>query len=242
MRAKPLYQGYCAVVAFAILGSIATKVLHLDPGRVKPIASILMIALGVACVAIEIGRWKTVLYILLLGAVAEVCSLATGVPFGRYHYTDQWIPTIPLWGAERFPLLLPLAWVMIVGGAASCLSRKLTGWTLVATTALLCALIDAPMERAMIDVFRYWTWESPGPLFGAPIVNSLGWFGVAFLAAIPLKSQTKQDGPQYSAQVVALFCGFVGICGWLDHGSPAWPLLMIIGIVMFINNRTLDKT
>ncbi|HLO98457.1 MAG TPA: carotenoid biosynthesis protein [Fimbriimonas sp.] len=242
MRVKPIFQGYCAIVAFSCLGSIASKAFQLDPGPIKPIFSFLMIALGVTCIAIEMGNWKSVAFILGLGTAAEICSLATGFPFGRYHYTDQWIPTIPLWGNERFPLLLPFAWVMIVGGAASLVQRKASGWWFVVATGLLCAAIDAPMERAMIDVFRYWTWVDVGPVFGAPIVNSLGWFGVAAVAAIPLKKGAPDQSGQYSSKVVAVFCGFVAICGWLDHFSVAWLLLIAIGATMFFNERMLDKT
>ena len=210
-------------ILFSCLGVAAHKFLRADPGPIAPIMSGLIMLSGAGSVALSVRRWQPVASVLLIGTVAEVVGLFTGIPFGRYEYTDRWVPTIPLGAEHRFPLLLPLAWLMMVGGSYLFVSRYCRGAKLVLGVAALATAIDIPMERAMTEVFGYWRWIPPGPLYGAPVLNSVGWFVVGGLAAFVL-SQVRAEENR-SRLVLPLFCGFVAWNGFLAGFDPAWIVL-----------------
>lgn len=220
---RRLTQVYVGCILFSCLGVAAQKFLRADPGPIAPIMSGLIMLSGAGSVALSVRRWQPVASVLLIGSVAEMVGLFTGIPFGRYEYTDRWVPTIPLGAEHRFPLLLPLAWLMMVGGSFLFVSRYLRGGKLVVGVAALATAIDIPMERAMTEVFGYWRWIPPGPLYGAPVLNSVGWFVVGGLAAFVLSKVRAEENQ--SRLVLPLFCGFVALNGFLARFDPAWIVL-----------------
>lgn len=214
------------------MGTLASKVMDLDPGPIAPAASILIMVGAVALISLEVGSWKPLVWTAIAASALEVCSLKTGWPFGVYEYSDRWIPTVPL-GNDRFPLLLPLAWVLVVGGGYLWVRRWLDGIPAVLATALLAMVIDIPMERAMTDVFGYWKWTPPGPLFGAPLMNSFGWFVTALVCALSYR-QVAVPESCHAPRVLGLFCLFVSFSGAVAFFDPAWVLLAVLGIAPFL--------
>lgn len=233
MKARvALFRVYCFLIGFSAVGTLASKVMDLDPGPVAPAASILIMVSAVALIALEVGSWKPVVWTAVAASALEICSLKTGLPFGVYEYSDRWIPTVPL-GDDRFPLLLPLAWVMVVGGGYLWIRRFFEGIKAVLATALLAMLIDIPMERAMTDVFGYWKWSPEGPLFGAPLMNSFGWFTTALICAAAYRKVVVPES-LYAPRVLGLFCLFVSFSGAVAFWDPAWILLAAMGAAPFL--------
>ncbi len=228
---------FTGLVIFSTLGSILLATSGLDPGMIAPVVSALMILSGAVCVAWELGAWRAVASVLFIGIFAEVLGLYTGIPFGNYSYTDQWWPTIPLVGDHRFPLMLPFAWLLLAGGSFLIVRRRLNGWLAVLSAALLATLIDFPLELAMTDVFRYWTWEQPGLPFNAPWTNAVGWLLTSALAAFTMVRTSTESRPAYSPRVVAMFCAFVAIVGSLHRFHWAWILLICISIAILIFDK-----
>lgn len=177
---------YLGLVVFAVLGSGLSTALNLDPGPIAPVAAFLTLAAGFAALfsepAAEPATARRVAGIVALGAVSEIVGLATGYPFGRYVYTGEWWPSVPTpWGP--FPLLLPVAWAMVAGGAALALPGRPV------LAALLATAVDLVMEPVMAGPLGYWRWVEKGPLpGGAPLLNAVGWFGVSLLAALLIGS------------------------------------------------------
>lgn len=223
-----LTKVYIACVLFSCFGVAAQKFLRVDPGPIAPIMSALIMLTGAGSIAISIRSWRSVGWVIGIGAVAEIVGLFTGFPFGRYEYTDRWVPTVPLGMGHRFPLLLPLAWLMMVGGSFLFVSQFWKDWRLVLGTAILAAAIDVPMERAMTDVLGYWKWIPPGPLYGAPFLNTVGWVLVGGLAAIGLRRVTAVPGS--SRLVLPFFCGFVAWNGFIAGFDPAWISLLAFSV------------
>lgn len=125
--------------------------------------------------------------VLFLGAAVELIGVTTGLPFGRYIYTDRWWPTVPLPDGGRFPLLLPFAWFLVAGAAA--LAVRVRGLPGALLGGLLAAGVDLFMEPVMAGPLDYWRWLEPGPLpGGAPILNFVGWFATASLAGAVLRA------------------------------------------------------
>lgn len=221
------------------MGSAVSTWFKIDPGPVRPIAAFLLILSGTACVAIEIHSALALAWIAVVSIIAETLGLYTGYPFGPYEYTGQWWPSIPIGGQHTFPFLLPFAWILVVGGSYAVASSRLKGWGAILATGLLASVIDAPMERAMTDVFHYWVWRSPGPIFGVPVLNSIGWFVVASIAACGISRQSRENLHQELApKVLALFCGFIVVSGSLAFFDRAWLALGVIVVLLTLNLRS----
>ncbi len=184
---------FLGLAIFSLLGSLLTRLTGLEPGLIKPVASgtlLLSGALALWSVAAKTNCNKdaaaAVVLVLFLGITVEVVGLYTGLPFGRYAYTDQWAPTVLLPGDQRFPLLLPMAWFLVAGG--SMLAMPKLGWIEVPIAAILATLVDLVMEPVMTGPLGYWKWVDQGPLpGGAPWINLGGWLWTSFLAALVVR-------------------------------------------------------
>jgi uncharacterized membrane protein len=152
----------------------------------------------------------------LAGAGAEVAGLYTGAVFGSYVYTEAWQPIVMLPGDKPFPLLLPVAWLMMAGGSVLAVRRLLPevpGWGAASLGACTAAALDVPMEHVMVNVLGYWTWTSPGPLpGGAPWMNVVGWLATSLVAgAIILSSRPQDDRPAHEPlEVLLIHAAFLG--------------------------------
>jgi len=230
---RSLFIVYCSLIGFALVGSAASMWFKIAPGPIEPATGFCLILSGAACLATEFGDWRKVAIVLAFSAAAEVVGLYTGFPFGRYEYTSHWWPSLPLTNGHQFPFLLPFAWFMVVGGSYLSVRQLVEGWQAVALTALVTALIDAPMERGMTTVFRYWTWLEQGRVFGAPLQNSFGWAAVSAIAAGVLLEKSPASKVSRGPQVLALFCVFVSLSGLLRFSDPAWALLLAFAAALW---------
>ncbi len=192
---KATTKAYLGWVAFSILGTGASELTGLDPGPIRPLASAATLLTGCAAlllpVADRIGTGRAAagfLSVLALGAAAEIAGLYTGLPFGRYEYTDRWQPIVPLPGDQRFPVLLPLAWFLIAGAAYLLAARWFHGFAAALTGACLATAVDAAMEPVLTGPLGYWRWLEPTVLGIAPAANFGGWFGVSLVAGLLLQA------------------------------------------------------
>lgn len=126
--------------------------------------------------------------ILLASGVIESLGVLTGIPFGRYQYTDQL-------GARLLGILpwpIPLAWVVVLlssrGVARLILWRWRNvsghGWRVLGLAALLATVLDLGLEPFAARVKGYWMWNTRPDGWAwhtAPAQNFLGWFASAFL-------------------------------------------------------------
>ena len=187
-RERRALSVFLSLVAFSLAGSGLSRLAHLDPGPIAPVASLLTLGAGVvatfgAYVRTVPGAWARLLGALAFGAGAEVVGLATGFPFGRYAYTGAWWPSVAL-PIGSFPLALPFAWLLMAGAATLSVPR-VTYFPLMG--GLLAATVDLAMEPVMAGPLDYWRWLRPGPLpGGAPIANLVGWWATACLAGLIL--------------------------------------------------------
>ena len=194
---------YLGLVAFSLAGSLLSKLTGLAPGPIVPIASALTIGFGFAAVfhSIWVENKPSVYWVLptclALAAAIELLGLQTGFPFGRYAYTTNWQPTFHV-GKGVFPLLLPFAWLLVVGAATVICSPLRSG---IISAAFLATAIDYLMEPVMAGPLRYWVWLERGSLpGGAPILNPLGWFATAMVVAALLRRL--KISPNNSARIV----------------------------------------
>lgn len=200
---------YLGLVVFSVAGSTLSALTGLQAIWIERLASILLIGSGAAVFLAPLLKAQGVrrvaitgLGVLAIGAASEIVGLYTGWPFGRYAYTAAWWPAVPLPGDHVFPLLLPFAWLMIVGAATMALGG-LSRTAAPLAVGLLAATVDLVMEPAMVGPLGYWkwldsTWPIGGPLpGGAPYLNFVGWTVVSAAGAAWLVSRgADQGGPR----------------------------------------------
>jgi putative membrane protein len=131
--------------------------------------------------------------ICCLSYLAELLGSHTGLPFGKYHYTDLLQPQI-----ARVPVLIPLAWMMMLPPAwaiAQLITRK-TGrnWRFVCVAALAFTAWDLFLDPQMVG-WNFWLWDQPGQYFGIPLSNYLGWLVVSALLTLAANPQDLPAGP-----------------------------------------------
>lgn len=131
--------------------------------------------------------WRFMAAAFLISWLVETLGLESGWPFGcvyRYHGDVQ--PVLP----GGVPLFIPMAWtvlsgtvVMLLGGLG--ISRpdgRRSAARVAAKSALAAAGVvacDLALDPIAVSV-GLWTWRTPGPYYGIPLLNFAGWFAIAW--------------------------------------------------------------
>jgi len=118
------------------------------------------------------------LAVVLLGFTVEYVGSHTGIPFGRYHYTDVLRPQI-----GHVPVIIPLAWLMMMPpswAVAALLVGPEPRWLFAVTAGAAFTAWDLFLDPQMVH-WNFWQWEKKGRYFGIPAGNFFGWFAAATL-------------------------------------------------------------
>jgi putative membrane protein len=229
------FRLFLGLLAFSAFGIGLTRFAGFEEPAFAPVLAAGLVVCGftvaVASTSFD-SRWR-IIAALALAFCFEATGVMTGFPFGHYTYTDAWWPIVHVLG-HAFPLLVPLAWVMVVLGCKSVVELR-SPWR-VALAGFVAAVVDIPMEPLMVDSFGYWRWESQGPLFGVPLSNFLGWLLVGTVLAIMLP-QPSRSRP-LPAYVLAAYLTFVALAGWMHGFSWAWPLGLALSAVVLWRTRS----
>ncbi len=185
-------SGLLFFTAYALLSTyiLARSVLGLPfqvwSGFLHPVLAFLF---TVTHAAPRFGRGRTALFLgitLLLTLGVEMLGVATGFPFGRYHYTDRLGPLL----LGLVPYLIPISWVIMLYPSLVIATRILPagssrwGWRLGVAALAATALTawDLVVDPVMVSR-QHWVWEQPGPYFGIPLSNYFGWWLTGFTVA-----------------------------------------------------------
>ena len=129
------------------------------------------------------------------GFAVEAIGVATGFPFGGYHYSGELGPKL-----LGVPLIIPLAWTWMAWPAwlaAIRLTSRPAARIAIAAAGL--AAWDVFLDPQMVAE-GYWRWDSPTPALpgvpGVPIGNYLGWLGFAAILMTILVATGGVDIPQ----------------------------------------------
>jgi uncharacterized membrane protein len=185
-----------------------------------------VLAQAAAVVAVlwgKLGSAKTLritALVAILGWAAEALGSRTGFPFGNYSYTDAMQPQL-----FRVPLLIPLAWLMMLPPAwgvaqaiSSRLSSRLQTPAFIALSAFAMTAWDLFLDPQMV-AWGLWKWHNPGGLFGIPWSNYLGWLLVSALITLLF---------------TGLFTGFIRPRQLFAAHLPTAPLLLIYTITWLL--------
>lgn len=185
--------------------------------------------------------WRRILgmaAVVMAGAWgAEALGTATGVPFGHYAYTDRLWPQ-----AVDVPLLIPLAWLMmlppawaITGAILGRAGRHLSGWAGHVAFAALSGLVftawDLYLDPQMVER-ELWLWDDPGGYFGIPWVNFLGWWSVATLLTLAVRPRDLPRRPLMLVYTLVWVFQAVGL--GVFWGQPRPALAGLAGMGVFV--------
>lgn len=200
---------------------------------------------GIAVLAILTRAWglnKTLASFTIVGVLsyfAEFIGSKTGFPFGKYHYTDVLQPQL-----AGVPLLIPLAWMMMLPPAWAIASAILGDkahkpnqrFVFVLLSALAFTAWDLFLYPQMVG-WQFWVWEIPGQYFGIPLVNYLGWLLVSALLTF---AANPKDLPILPLALVYTLTWLLQTIGqgtfWAQPGPAAFGF-MGMGIFVFLAVR-----
>jgi uncharacterized membrane protein len=135
--------------------------------------------------------WKRILLLVALTFVVsltfESVGVATGLIYGKYHYTAK----LGIKFLGLVPYLIPLAWLMMIYPSLVIASQivpvnwKTGQWR--SGVAVLGGVIMTAWDLALDPLMvygGYWVWDMKGGYFGVPLQNYLGWWVTIFVAFV----------------------------------------------------------
>lgn len=186
-----------AIAGFALV-KFRPEVIALDPtaARVYAVsfplfARVHVLLAGVALMIFLVRatgmRWvPAFLAVYAISLTSELAGTMTGLPFGPYEYTS-------LLGWKWFgfvPALIPLSWFYMV--VPSYALGVVAGARRPVTRILMASLIllawDLALDPAMSGASSYWVWGEPGPYYGMPLLNLVGWYVTGIVLAVALEA------------------------------------------------------
>jgi uncharacterized membrane protein len=158
---------------------------------------------------------------------AEALSIATGFPFGTYHYTDRYadligirIGAVPITVMPAYFVAGYLAWTMstiFLGNLGTGIEKR-NLFLVPFIASFFMVMWDFCLDPIRSTIDGAWVWEDGGAYLGVPIRNFLGWFLTVFLIF----------------QVFALYLYRFGRNERLEQGKTYWYLapLMYLGLAV----------
>ncbi|PKN92590.1 MAG: carotenoid biosynthesis protein [Chloroflexi bacterium HGW-Chloroflexi-6] len=180
---------------------------------------------------------KTFAIVVVLSYLAEFLGSSTGIPFGKYEYTGLLQPQL-----AGVPLLIPLAWMMMLPPAwaiASIILKKTLPhnrheetqrkilWGLapflvkfVFLSSLAFTAWDLFLDPQMVG-WGFWVWENPGAYFGIPLSNYLGWIVVSAIITLAANPKNLPVGPLSLVYVLTWLLQTIGQGIFWSQPGPA---------------------
>ena len=161
---------------------------------------------------------RTAAIVVLLAWLMEALGTATGLPFGRYHYTDRLQPQL-----AHVPLLIPLAWLMMLPPAwvvAYRIAGRWSGLLFIGLSAVAFTAWDLFLDPQMV-AWGIWTWLEPGGYFGIPWLNFLGWLLTAALITVVIRPHDLPEWPLLLVYMVTWLLETIGLLFFWGLPGPA---------------------
>lgn len=132
------------------------------------------------------GMFFFVITCLVISNILENLSIATGFPFGHYHYSDSLgikLFAVPLLIGPAYFSTGYLAFTIgnILLGRIDTRLNKLNVFLLPFTASFVMVMWDIAMDPISSTINKSWIWENGGGFFGVPLSNFLGWFLTVYL-------------------------------------------------------------
>jgi putative membrane protein len=228
------------------------------------VVGVLTQTLVVLFILIRAWGWRRTLVtsavVVVLAWLSEALGNATGFPFGDYSYTEVLQPQV-----ADVPLLIPLAWLMMLPPAWA-VAQVITGGTdpqtvlgrtldrrqvaFVLVSALAFTAWDLFLDPQMV-AWNFWQWDNPSGYFGIPWVNFLGWLLVSALItalALPAGHSVDRDrstplpvSPLLVVYAITWALESIGQLLFWDLPGPALVGFLAMGAILFWAARKAAK-
>jgi len=173
-----------------IAGMIATPLLPQGGRARRVLSTVVVVGSFTTTTANAVRRWgsgraSTAAATTAIGTtVVERVGTETGLPFGRYAYTQALQPQV-----AHVPAIVPLAWFALGlparEAAHAALGSRSTPATRIALGSAALTAWDLFLDPQMVGE-GYWRWAKRGLYRGIPLSNFLGWFvtGLGVMAVL----------------------------------------------------------
>lgn len=176
---------------------IATPLMTRGGSARRVLSSVVVTGLAVTTAQAAARRWPaarvgaTAAGVAAATALVERIGTRTGLPFGRYEYTDALRPRI-----GDVPAIVPLAWFAMAvpsrEAAHAALGTRSTPAGRVLLGAAALTAWDLFLDPQMVGE-GYWRWARPGRYRGIPVSNYVGWFVTSALVMAALERALPTD-------------------------------------------------
>jgi len=160
----------------------------------------------------------TAAVVAALGWLVEAIGSATGLPFGQYHYTAALQPQL-----GDVPLLIPLAWLMMLPPAwvvAARISGRWRGLAFIGLSGLAMTAWDLFLDPQMV-AWGFWEWANPHGYFGIPWLNFAGWFLTATVMTAVVRPRPVPGGALLTVYIITWLLEFGGLLFFWGLPGPA---------------------
>jgi putative membrane protein len=206
---------FCAIFLFFILVAYAAgrilEVLHGPPATVPLVAIEVLCAFALAEVD-GVRNWGIrsmfvfTAFCVLVGNTVENLGVATGFPFGRYHFLDVMGPKL-----FAVPILLGLAYIGMayasfvlataIAGCISATAPRSRIFIVPFVAAFVMTAWDLAQDPVWSTMLHAWAWHDGGLWFGVPLRNYFGWFCHVFLILFLFALYQRKRGSERPAAV-----------------------------------------
>ena len=187
------------------------------------------------------ATWMTFGIVAVTTWFMEFMGSSTGFPFGEYDYTNLLQPQI-----GHVPLLIPLAWFMMLPSAwsvAGLIAGRENKLAYIGVSAIAITAWDLFLDPQMVD-WGFWVWENPVGYFGIPWVNYGGWLLTGALVTLIVRPY-RFDLPILPLLViyaVVWFLQSVGQAIFWGQVGPAIVGSIVMGALLLISIRKYLKS
>ena len=237
-----------AVLGALVLGAVAMQIAYpLTRSTLRDHLTVgIVVAFALACVVqatVTRGLPRAVVVLAVTavpGYLVEVVGVHTGLPFGTYRYSEVFGPRL-----LDVPLVIGLAWTMMLWPAALVARRLVTGPVArVLLAAWATTAGDLFLDPQMVSTGA-WTWRNAGlHLPGVPDVplsNYAGWLAVTVVLSALLQATMGDGGDTVGlglylwswiawTMALAVFLDLRTAAAWgaAAMGSVAVPVLAVL--------------
>ncbi len=205
-----------------------------DRGLIAGVILSVMLQAAVAVLLLHqaSGMKRTALLVVTVAIVAwasEAIGSRTGFPFGAYHYTDRLQPQL-----LGVPLLIPLAWLMMLPPAwavAQRLTGRSQGLAFVFVSAVAFTAWDLFLDPQMVH-WGLWVWDQPGQYFGIPLVNYAGWLLVSALITVLARPPALPTRPLFVVYTLTWVIEAMGLVLFWSLYGPAVVGFLGMGLIV----------
>lgn len=185
-----------AAGAVTAMAMIATPLFPTGGSGRRRLSSIVVTGLFTTTVLRAGERWGAGRALAAAGSIAattaavERVGVATGLPFGRYHYTAALRPQI-----AGVPVIVPLAWFAMAVPAREVAGHRGPMWRRIVVGSAALTAWDAFLDPQMVTE-GYWRWERRGAYRSIPLGNFVGWFvtGLGVMAVLEVLLPVERVG------------------------------------------------